>query len=315
DTVFLQGVPGLAPGYYTLLPAHYALLPGGILVQPVPGTFADAPPAQPQADGSVIASGFRPLSGTPGFSRYRLMGSQVFGLYSQIVPYSFTRQALTLAQQAEVPVRTPNDAGSVVLDATRSLALEGTGKFGGGSGGLEGNLDVSAPKIAVVSGGAVAPDASYLKIDAQALHDFGAASVLLGGTRSAGTDANGVAGTLVKVNATDVVVSTAGGAPLAGPEVLLAATNSVTVADGSVVRAEGARVADTSPLLLAGDGAMVRVSTGDRVPLSRTGSTGAAGTLDVGNAVSITANSLALDGARTVSLDAGARLSAKQLDL
>src|SRR5262249_45565258 len=152
--------PGLPDGYYTLLPAHYALLPGGLLVQPLFGSFAGAAPTEIRADGSVVVSGYRPLSGTPGFTRFAVTGPATFRQYSQIVPYSFNVEAALHAAQAQVPVRTPNDAGSVVLDATQSLSLEGTGKFSAGPGGLAGLLDVAAPKIAVVSGGASAPDAS-----------------------------------------------------------------------------------------------------------------------------------------------------------
>ncbi len=42
DTVYLNSVPGLAAGYYTLLPAHYALLDGGMLIEPLGGSLAAA---------------------------------------------------------------------------------------------------------------------------------------------------------------------------------------------------------------------------------------------------------------------------------
>src|SRR5262249_35771239 len=114
-------------------------------------------------------------------------------------------------------------------------------------------------------------------------------------------------------DASDIYVSTPGAA-LSGPEVLLAATNRITVTDGSVVRAEGARIADGSPLLLDGDGALLRVSTGDRVPLVRSDSTGARGILSVG-AASLSGNSLALDGTSNVLLSGSSRISTKQFDL
>jgi filamentous hemagglutinin family protein len=318
DSVWLQGVPGLPDGFYTLLPARYALLPGGLLVRPLDGSFAFAPPALVQPDGSVVASGYRAASGLglpvreQGFGRFLVMSREVFGQYSLLVSYSFNEAAGLLAADSNASVRTPNDAGSAVFKA-QQLVLEGSGRFGAGPGGLVGNLDISATKIAVLGPGGTAPDASWVVLDATALSNFGAGSLLLGGTRS-----STAAGTVVTVDATDVLVRNDASAPLTGQELVLAATASVSVADGSVLRATGAVTADTSPLLLSKDskdGALLRLSTGARVSTVRTDATGTAGVLTLGRAKLTATGSLTLDGSQTVELGDGLELEAPELDL
>ena len=316
--VHLQGVPGLPDGDYTLLPAHYALLPGGILLQPLGGSSATADARATRPDGAVIASGFQLVEGTTiqdaAFARYAVMPGAVFSRYSDIATYSFDGYASQLAQQAGLVARTPYDAGTAVLDASKSLVLQGTGRFGAGPEGLLGNLDISAPNIAVLASGAVAPDPSYLVIDEQSLQNFGAGSVLLGGTRSAAA-----AGTLVTVNAGHVDVDIGAGSPWTGPEILLAATSSISVKDGSVLQATGTVSRDTNSLLLAGDGALLRLSTGARVGIARAYASGSAqgsdGELDIGKAALSSDGSLTLEGTKTIALSADAALSGRQLDL
>ena len=298
--VHLQGVPGLADGDYTLLPAHYALLPGGLLVEPLGGAFAAAPSTVTRPDGGAIASGYQLVLGgsieDPGFGRYAVMPGSVFSRYSDIATYSFDQSATNLAEQAGIIARTPNDAGTAVLEASTSLALQGTGHFGAPAGALLGNLDISAPDIAVLAPGGAAPDPTYLVIDKQFLQNFGAGSVLLGGTRTASS-----AGTLVSVNASRVDVDIGGGSPWTGPGIVLAATSNVSIKDGSVIQATGPVSGDTNALLLNGDGALLRISTGGRVKVARTYasgvSKGVAGELDIG----------------TVNLSAAGSLHARRL--
>jgi hypothetical protein len=149
-----------------------------------------------------------------------------------------------------------------------------------------------------------------LQLDAEALTAFGAASLLLGGTRQQGPQ-----GTTLTVKASEVVVDTGTATPWAGAEILVAAQGSITVRDGSVVEAQGTAPGDASPLLLAGDGALLRLSSGSRAPIVRTGSAGAAGDLVVGSATLGAAGALSLDGSRTVELAQGAVLTGRQFDL
>ncbi|KZD23816.1 hypothetical protein A4A58_26110 [Tardiphaga robiniae] len=313
DTVYLQGVPGLAAGYYTLLPAHYALLDGGMLVEPLGGGAAAANRTVTLPDGSVIASGYRATLGgairDTGYSQFKVMNSTTWKQYSEFKTVSFNQSARELAMAAGLStVRTPIDAGTIVLAATRSLNLDGTGRLGADNGGFLGNLDVSAAKIALVSGGAATP-AGVLRIDTQQLKNFGAGSVLIGGTRS-----YGATGTIVTVGASEVTVYE--NAKFAAPEIIIAASSLVDVRGGASLTAEGPATVDTNPLLISGNGALLRLSTGPRVGIVRIDSNGAAGALSVSdNAALRTSGSISFDGSNAINLSARTIIEAAQLDL
>jgi filamentous hemagglutinin len=321
DQIWLHGVSGLADGVYTLLPAHYALLPGGLLVQPLgSGSFASAPASSSRPDGAQIVAGYRAVAGTPirdaGYGQYVVMGAATFGKYSLLDRHSFEDSAQRLAADAGVSVRTPLDGGTVVLSAGE-IGLDGTGRFDGavdpvsGRAGLLGRLDVSASgqSIALLGPGGTAPE-GYIALGADKLAAFGAGSVLLGGTRTSTP-----AGTRLDADAVEVFVD--GGASWAGPEIVLAATSSVRVANGAVLHADGAR-AGTESLLLSGDGSLLRLSTAGRGSLQRTlpaNLANPAAVLDVGDADLSATGSLGLDASRTVTVGAGVRLAAPQVDI
>jgi filamentous hemagglutinin family protein len=318
DVVWLDAAPGLAAGYYSLLPAFYAALEGGMLIERMDRgnepPLAAPVPAMTRADGAVIASGYRAVGGTPireqGWSSFVVMDREVFGKYSLLTDHSFNDYARALGETVGIRTRTPFDAGSVVLGATETLRLEGQGRFGAGEGGLLGNLDISAQNIAVLTGGATGPD-GYVALDAGDLNAFGAASLLIGGVRSAAA-----AGTTVTVNADNVIVANDSAAPLIGQELILAARGQVVVEDGAALIAEGGTANDPNNLLLTGDGAVLRLSSGDRVGIVRTGTAGIAGDLLIGENASLTASgSLTFDSVRTLDLAENAAITADQLDL
>jgi hypothetical protein len=155
------------------------------------------------------------------------------------------------------------------------LSLNGTGRFSGAGPGLPGNLDISSLRIAIIGGGSSAPD-GYLSLDANAISRFGAGSVFIGGTRSLGPG-----GTNVTINASDVIVANDAANPLTGSEILLGAQNTLTLSPGSVVEARGPALGASTPLIISGNGALLRASTGFRVDLNRVAS-GPMSTLNVG---------------------------------
>jgi hypothetical protein len=313
DQIRLEGVPGLPDGSYTLLPAHYALLPGGLLVQPLGGSLAVAPQTLLRSDGALVVPGYRVSAAgrrDGAYSQYAVMTSGVFGGYGRIDLYSLDEFATRTAAEAGVPVRTPNDGGTASISAA-DLVLQGTGRFGAGPGGQAGRLDVAAAQIAVVAPARAGLYPDHVALDPEALDEFGAGSVLLGGNRSASTSSS-APGTIVRTTASEVVVDT-GGVPWSGPEILLAASGRVVVADGSVLRAEGAASTDVNALRLSGSGALVRLSTGHRVDVVRTG--GSAGDLVVGSATLAAAGSIGLEAGAAVTLAPDVDLRASQLDL
>jgi filamentous hemagglutinin family protein len=314
DQVWLQGVPGLAEGIYTLLPARYALLPGGLLVQPMGGSQATAPQAFRRADGAEIVAGYRLVDGErrdPGYGRFAVMTAGVFGAYSQVETASFNAYARRNAEESGAFVRTLNDAGTVALVATEGLALQGNARFGAGPDGRPGSLEVASARIAVVGEREAANYPDHVILDPAALESLGAGSILLGATRS-GTQGPSGPESLLKVSASEVVVDTAG-AVWRSPEVVLAATGDVKVVSGSVIRAEGAPSGDTRAIRVEGNGALLRVSTGDRVGIARTA--GNAGTLSVEDATLAASGSLSFEAGGAVALSPAVDLAASKLDL
>lgn len=315
DSVYLAGVKGLADGVYTLLPAHYALLAGGFAVKVVDSGFAGASAATTLADGSQIVSGHRTVANSTvreaGTSRFSVMSGKTLRAYSAYNEYAYGETLAAAATKAGVTVpRLPSDAGNLVIRATDTLALDGRGLFGAAAGGRLGNLDIDAAKIAVVGDTGVAA-AGYLALDAKSLSDFGVGSLLLGGTRAASTT-----GTTLVVNATDILVSNDAASALVLPELILAAKSGVTVTDGSVIRAAGAVADANSDLLIAGNGALLRVSTGARTGVSRSNSDITSGDLSLGDNVTIAATgSVQLDGTRSVTNRESTVITAPQLAL
>ena len=63
---------------------------------------------------------------------------------------------------------------------------------------------------------------------------------------------------------------------LAGPEIILASTNALTLAPGARIEQTGSMVGPAEKLLVNGDGLLLRVSGRDHAPVERSGLTGSA---------------------------------------
>lgn len=321
DSVYLSGVPGLADGTYTLLPAHYAMMPGAFAVKVTGGALATTGgPTLQLPDGSYMATGYRMVAGTAirdaQTSRIQVMPQSVVRRYSQYEDVSFNQHALKgTADSKDLPPRRPIDAGALVLNATEHLALRGEGRFAAPQGGLLGNLDIVGGKIAVVGSGKDAPE-GFLAVNVADLNQFGTGSLLIGGSRS-----RVAKGTRIEVAASNVIVDTGAGSVLSVPDLILVASEEVNVSSGSVIQAAGAVSNDTAPLLIGtadggGDGALLRVSTGDRVVVTRSGASGGTGQLTIGGDVVIgTPGSIGLDATGGLTLAETAVLAAPKLSL
>jgi hypothetical protein len=270
QAVYLSGVPGLAPGVYTLLPGQYATLPGAYRVVQVTGV------SNPQAsqsltlpDGTVQTAGYlvSELTGArgAGTAEFQVQSAAVWGQYSQYTLTSANNFFSAYAAQAgSVTPALPMDAGHLVLGetSTTKLALDGTTLTApAGADGAGAEIDIVAKNIQIVGDGAAAA-AGYLQIDATALDDLDAGSLLIGGVRTSSAK-----GETITPEANEVLVTNDSAAPLRAPEVLLVATpafgtasvtlddegddvtglpvpkqrsGKVTVAPGSVIEAAGA---------------------------------------------------------------------------
>ncbi|MGJ7543083.1 filamentous haemagglutinin family protein [Variovorax sp. LT1R16] len=258
QSLWLAGGNGLAAGWYTLLPASYAALPGAFLVLP---TGAPATLGTPLAgtavrsDGSVVMAGRggNALAGSADAHSgwWQVMNGAQLRQYSEYneahANTFFASEAFKLTQYRltgidVVTPRLPMDAGAVVFRASQQLQLGGTlqaqgGKGPGGETGRGGLVDIVANKIAIVGAGQD-PSAlraeGFLVLASDMLSNFGAGSLLVGGTRSG--DALGLA---LDIEASEILVRNDAGSALSGPEIILVATDAVKVADGSVIRAVG----------------------------------------------------------------------------
>ena len=341
--VWLAGGGGLAAGWYTLLPARYALLPGAYAVQAVAGSQGMARTAAATLPDSSLLMAGRLGDAYTGTGRglsatWRVLSGEVVRRYSEyseaLANDYFASDSFKLAQSRRtgvVPVtpRLPNDGGSLVLKATRTLVLDGQVRSDVAADGRGGLIDIAAGRIAVVGAGHDRTGLDdYLVIDAGALSRFGADSLLLGGTRQGDPD-----GLRLDVVASDLEVRNDADSALTGPEIILAASERIVVAAGSVLEASGDIAGGAGDLIMSpqqperiddqgnswpGDdvfvpardwGSVIRLSNGDPVRVRRQNvdiTTG--GLIDIGAGA-------VLDGGRALLVDATRDTQAAQARL
>lgn len=349
--VWLDAVPGLAAGWYTLRPADHALLPGGFRVQ-LSGTASDrgGSPGQ-RPDGSWIVGG-RFGSSFDGredarTSTFLVMSGETVRRYSEFREASMVASfaAKAAAAGAVVPPL-PADAGQLALTAHQAVRLDGSFNLAAGPGGRGGTADIASQSIAVVADGS-APVAGYaLTIGAGALNRIGAESLLLGGTRGAPADTNrdGKAeSTALTGIAERILIANDANSALVGPEILLmtgagqsSGTADITIADGAVIRAEDRHSGAAQPWAIGaipasateppknlgtGQGALLVLSNASgelgvrRFDLANAGAT-FAGVIDVAAGAQLRAgNSILFDAAAGSRIAAGADLAASSLEL
>lgn len=269
DAVYLSGVPGLAAGYYTLLPARYALLPGAMLVSAVSGKQdLIAGKLQTQNDGSALVSGHLGSYTSGGYVQTARTGGFLVRAGSDARKLSEYTDTFSSKRFATVTNDMHTvDAGRFSIAATSNLVLDGVLKAMRGQGGRGAEVDVAAPKLLIVDHGAQTGSVqqngqTYLAVDENTLTNMNAASLLLGGTRS-----NGV------VDVISSEVQFGNNANITGTEVILAATDTVSLKAGSSVTGTGTGSPSRDLTIgndnVDGDGALLRVAASDKVNLTR----------------------------------------------
>lgn len=336
EQVYLSGADGLPAGYYTLLPGKYATLPGAYRVVVDTGATRSV-----LGDNAVLPDGTLSVTGYVGNaldgSRSALPATflvQPGPVWQQYSQYSYAEADTYFGNQADaagtVAPPLPRDAGHLVLDASASLALGTTLTAAPADGGRGSEVDIAAQAIAVTGGGqATAADAGDLVLSADGLTALGADSLLLGGTRTAGS-----AGDVVDTVADAVIIDNDRGHALAGPEILLvangdgsAAAPGVVVGDGAYIEARGSASGNASdPLVfgsagdgdaaVSGDGALLRVSQNGTATVTRYDTTdGSAGALSIGAGAMLDGgNALTLDATGLTQVDPTATLVASAID-
>ncbi|UGX90854.1 filamentous hemagglutinin family protein [Bradyrhizobium barranii subsp. barranii] len=229
--ITIDGGNGIPAGTYTLYPAHYATLPGAmrVVVYSSDNTGKNIATGTKLPDGTVLVTGHYTQSTAPGkqSSGQTVFAVQTSSVWQQYSEYSFnganTYYAQLAAKNNVTAPRLPMDAGRLSVSALRSIVLNGMaltqpGQDSSGNIGRGSELDISAPKLAVLGhAGYVNNDIppGYVGVDLTQLNGF--ESILIGGSRS-----DSPAGTLITPTASNVVVDTRG-ETFSAPEILLVA--------------------------------------------------------------------------------------------
>ena len=329
DSVYLSGLGDLPARRYALLPAAYALLPGAYLVEAVSG-YGDLPlnTTLAQRDGSSVVSGYFTSAGgaaremrTQGFNVRK--GPESFsGLtgtgFVQLGEYSQQRAGdffpAWTADKEQALGRLPQDAGTLVLDVGQSLVLEGTLRAAPQGDGRGAAVDIAADRLALVDAtlGAAAPE-DFVAVDVASLNGLGAESLLLGGRRSTGEE-----GTHIDVTAQEVRVEQ--NVNLTAPDIILAATEKVKVADNAHLTGSGEIDTGDAVFEVDGDGALLRVSAAPQARINRRYADGEAkgqrSVLNIGAGAVLEADqSMILDAAQDMTFDGEIRMAEGSLNI
>lgn len=276
EQIYLNASNGLPAGTYTLLPAGYALLPGAYLVTPQSGSITNN--SSVNTDGSSTVSGYmfngldsaamtQPLLASFDVASESIVHSRAE--YDNFNANSFLAQSAAAANAA-VP-RLPVDSGQVVFLATDTLNIDGNLTSQPGTGGLGGLVDIASPIEIDLVPGAVTPTPGVLTLDAATLQNFSAASLLIGGFRTAAGDA-----TDVTVTTNDLNVES--GVKLTGSDIILVSNGSLTINSGADIELSSSAVGTAQPLVFgnvsqvgSGDGVLVLVSSDPSAQVTRLG--------------------------------------------
>ncbi|MDD4915428.1 MAG: filamentous hemagglutinin family protein [Methylococcales bacterium] len=305
ETVYLSApAAGLAAGEYVLLPSYYALLPGAYLITPQSAANnLGAGDSMTLTDGATVVAGYLGVAGSTVssslWSGFEVQQGSVALSYS---PYQLsTASSFFAANTAAGSVASlPADAGNLSLQALNALNLDGQIYASAISGGLGGQLDISGNNFIIANQAGNSGNALFL--DATSLNNLGVDSILIGGSRS-----RNASGTALTVTAQTIDV--AAGVSLHAPEIILAATDNITVESGATIAATGSLSHSDSLLTISNansgydDGALLRVSDAAQASVVRGNLAGVSGTVDLqaGSTLQST-GSILIDASLTGSL-------------
>jgi filamentous hemagglutinin family protein len=242
--IYLSGLGDLPAGIYPLLPARYGLLPGAYLVSAVPGTQGIVP-------GSVasLRDGTRVVAGHTTFGNAQLGNTQYSGFavrpgsygralaqYDDFLASGFFADRAARLELGRVVL--PEDAGALSIFAGTQLDARGSVLTDAATGGRDATIDISALRLAVVSGDDAAVDGE-VHVNAAQLNEWNPGTLLLGGHE-------GVDGEFA-VSADEVRIG--GGVSLAFDQIVLAGHDHVAIESGATVASRSASQTGTLPQL------------------------------------------------------------------
>ncbi len=280
--VYLGNVPGLAPGWYTLLPAKYATLPGGMRIVENATTTSVAPGyEQKLKDGSYVVSGYYGSAGTSFYDStlhsFTVQTQATFDKYSNIALTSANAKfAADAAKNGTATPQLPIDAGRLILAPTDSLTIDSALTTTPGKGGRGAEVDITSSAFDIVGSGTGTGAPGAVVLNADDLTNLNAGSLLIGGVRTDNADGT----TSLAITAHDILVENDAAHPLSGPEIVLAVDGSgagITLANGATIIATGTPsvllsgdyVIDGSQDGMTGQGAVLRVSQGPQRQVTR----------------------------------------------
>jgi filamentous hemagglutinin len=322
-SVYLSGLPGLPAGYYPLLPARYGLLPGAMLIQEVAGLPNIAPGHAGQlADGTPVVAGYDTflntgLGGTAwnGFAVYGSGQARSLAQYLDTVGSSFF-PAVAAAVDAPRPML-PADAGSLAISVATSLVANGKVLTTPATGGLAGEVDLSATQLEITAGSQPPAASGAVQVSTGEIEGWSVGRLLLGGA----TQADGS----IEVSATTVTVDS--GVSLTANEVILVAGQTISVASGATVASTSAAggAAPSTPLdaqnvqltgANAAGAAFVAVSDRDLLLPTRPNAPATAATIDIASGASLASRgAITVDGLGAVALDGSLQANGTRIAL
>jgi filamentous hemagglutinin family protein len=308
DRIVLDGNSALPVGSYTLLPRRYGVMPGAYLITPISNSVT----SYTNAEGATFASAYRinsfsPTAASPSLrSNFEILTPAVLAGRAEYETY----RANTFIPQAAAALRTvvnqplPRDSAALAIQGNNALTLQGN-VLARSLGGLGANIDISSQSAITIGSSSTIADGIVL--DATRLSSWGAASLLIGGLRRSTTG-----GTVVDVNSDSITFS----GSLSGSDLILASKTSLTLQGGSSLSSTGLPATASPKISIAGQGALVRVSSDANAAFARTSTEGDnEPSLIVEDGATISGAGVILDSTKTSSMSPSASLTVRSLSL
>lgn len=316
DRIYIDGVNGLAAGYYTLLPRRYAVLPGAYLITPKSGGIFTSFSTE---DGSAYTGGYQvnafnqPAQISGIRSLYEIDSPAVLAkrVEYQLLEANDFITAAAKRLDVDTVQELPTDSGHLSFQGINSLRIEGSVLAGSTSGGRGASVDISSyADIYITGGSGSAPSGAAVVLDSDLLSSWGVESLLIGGLRQTSS-----AGTVVNVHTSAITLDNPGSL-FSSPEITLASKVTIFMTDGSAIASSGDMSQPSEKLLLNGDGTLLRVSGDASASIVRSSTTPASSPLlTIGADAHISGSGVILDSSYGTSLDPTAVLDASALTL